>query len=380
MKLRAAEFCAGGGGQALGLEMANFECAVAVEIDEQCCSTLRSNRPQWNTVCADMRQFDGSKYKGVDLFAAGVPCPPFSIAGKQLGSEDDRDMFPAALHLIKQMEPRAVLLENVPGFAARKFKEYRDNLIAQLFRLGYLADWRVLQAADYGVPQLRPRFILVGLRPEDAKFFLWPKKLNRVRTVGQEIADLMSENGWPGLVEWAERARRIAPTIVGGSKKHGGPDLGPTRAKNQWRELGVDGMGIADAAPARDFAKSAMPRLTVRMVARIQGFPDNWTFTGKKTASYRQVGNAFPPPVAKAVGSAIYDALMRKNDPESYSFMKQAELRLFERKDLSAEKEIPQIIARSGNEKRVAATGRAKALSCYVIGKSTDRGRKKCPK
>lgn len=99
----------------------------------------------------------------------------------------------------------------------------------------------------------------------------------------------------------AERANEIAPTAVGGSR-YGGPDLGPTRVRKAWASLGVDGLGIADAPPAPDFV--GIPKLTVRMVARLQGFPDDWQFSqGRKTAAYRQVGNAFPPPVAASVGS-----------------------------------------------------------------------------
>ena len=117
----------------------------------------------------------------------------------------------------------------------------------------------------------------------------------------------MAAGGWPGAAVWAARADDIAPTLVGGSKKHGGPDLGPTRARKAWATLGVDGKGVADAPPAPDFV--GMPRLTVPMVARLQGFPDDWTFAGRKTAAYRQVGNAFPPPVARAVGERIRAAL-----------------------------------------------------------------------
>jgi len=114
---------------------------------------------------------------------------------------------------------------------------------------------------------------------------------------------LMASNGWKGAKSWKARASEIAPTLVGGSKKHGGPDLGPTRAKRAWAALGVDGMGIADDAPMRDFV--GMPRLTVKMAARIQGFPEDWQFAGGKTAAYRQVGNAFPPPVACAVAAQV---------------------------------------------------------------------------
>jgi len=121
--------------------------------------------------------------------------------------------------------------------------------------------------------------------------------------VGEKLYDLMGSRGWPGTDAWREKACSIAPTIVGGSLKHGGPDLGPTRSKKAWAALGVDGHGIADQPPSPDFV--GIPRLTVRMVARLQGFPDNWEISGGKTAAYRQVGNAFPPPVAQAVASKI---------------------------------------------------------------------------
>ena len=120
----------------------------------------------------------------------------------------------------------------------------------------------------------------------------------------------MGSNGWRGVEQWRRLANTIAPTIVGGSKKHGGPDLGPTRARKAWAELGVNGISIADAAPDAQF--EGMPRLTVQMVARIQGFPDDWRFWGKKTAAYRQVGNAFPPPAAFAVARAIATAISPK--------------------------------------------------------------------
>lgn len=165
------------------------------------------------------------------------------------------------------------------------------------------------------MPQLRPRFVLVALRPPDAPFFEWPEPTGPFCSVGETLVDLMGANGWAGAIPWSKKAAAIAPTIVGGSKKHGGPDLGPTRAKKQWRELGVDGMGIANEAPDNCFPATGLPRLTVRMVARIQSFPDEWKFSGSKTTAYRQVGNAFPPRVACAVGLAIRRALNHQRTP-----------------------------------------------------------------
>src|SRR5713226_999175 len=104
------EICAGGGGQALGLESAGFKCAAAVEIDVHACQTLKLNRPEWQVLESDVREVKGRTFTGVDLLAGGVPCPPFSIAGKQLGKNDERDLFPEALRLAKEMRPRAVML------------------------------------------------------------------------------------------------------------------------------------------------------------------------------------------------------------------------------------------------------------------------------
>ena len=300
--------CAGAGGQAIGLERAGFEHSALIEIEPPACQTLRLNRPQWNVVEGDLRKFDGRPFKGVDLVAGGVPCPPFSKAGKQLGADDERDLFPEAIRLVDEIRPQAVMLENVRGLLDAVFEDYRNKVERQLKKLGYVPGWKLLQASDFGVPQLRPRVVFVGIRKELASGFSWPEPgLVVPPTVGEALYDLMKVNGWQGADRWREQADSIAPTLVGGSKKHGGPDLGPTRAKRAWAELGVCGHGLWDAPPEKDFV--GLPRLTPRMAARIQGFPDDWQFFGRKTAAYRQIGNAFPPPVAAAVARQINAAL-----------------------------------------------------------------------
>ena len=151
---------------------------------------------------------------------------------------------------------------------------------------------------------------LVAIRRPWSAQFSWPAPSSRrPPTVGDAVRDLMAAGGWPGADAWAARACGIAPTIVGGSQKHGGPDLGPTRSRQAWAALGVDGLGVADHPPGPDFPPGQPPKLTVAMVSRLQGFPDGWSFSGRKTAAYRQVGNAFPPPVARALGTAIRQAL-----------------------------------------------------------------------
>lgn len=303
--LTTLELCAGAGGQALGYEQAGIEHAGLVELDKNACATLRLNRPQWNVIEQDLNAFSGSAFKGVDIVSGGLPCPPFSIAGKQLGTRDERNLFPAMIRLVDEIRPRAVMIENVRGILDAVFEDYRHYVGAQLRKLGYQPGWKLMNASDYGVPQLRPRVVFVALRHEYSEAFAWPAPSpGKPRTVGEVLYDLMAANGWKGARAWMSAANEIAPTIVGGSHKHGGPDLGPTRARRAWAALGVDGLGIANEPPPRDF-NGHMPRLTVRMVARLQGFPDEWEFSGGKTAAYRQVGNAFPPPFARAVAESL---------------------------------------------------------------------------
>lgn len=307
--MRSLEICAGAGGQALGLEMAGFEHVALVEIDSAACLTLKHNRPHWNVLQQDLRDYSAKQEFGIDLLAGGVPCPPFSVAGKQLGSKDERDLFPEAIRLVRECRPKAVMIENVKGLFSPKFKDYRSFITHQLEGMGYEITWQLIHANDFGVPQLRPRTVLVALKKEYFKNFRWPNKnVFQSVSVGDTLLEEMSINGWSGADEWARGANEIAPTLVGGSKKHGGADLGPTRTKQAWLKLGVDGKGVADSAPQRDFV--GVPRLTVDMAALLQGFPKSWKFVGKKTAAYRQVGNAFPPPVAKAIGESIYNAIM----------------------------------------------------------------------
>ncbi|MFI9468831.1 DNA cytosine methyltransferase [Streptomyces sp. NPDC052492] len=376
--LTSIEICAGAGGQAVGLHNAGFDHRALVEWDAHAVATLRANVASWpgwddekaNSIRPmDVKDFLKSEELAnlnlepgeLDLLAGGVPCPPFSLAGHRLGPDDERDLFPAALDIIDALRPKAVMIENVRGILEppEVFIDYRISILNTLRDYGYLVPevdpdlsaraqdvvmrkvWRRLDARDFGVPQLRPRAILVAIHASavtpDAPEFRWPARLKGPEvTVFEKLEDSMlarckefwdkNQYGQPAGTDeatgetvfenWKERiskasaaGKTVAPTLVGGSRKHGGADLGPTRAKRAWGELGVDGMGIANdpesCDPERDLFRPAGPMLTVTQAAIIQGFPEAWRFQGRKTARYRQVGNAFPPPVAEAVGRAI---------------------------------------------------------------------------
>ncbi|MFJ6613508.1 DNA cytosine methyltransferase [Streptomyces sp. NPDC091289] len=396
--LISIEICAGAGGQAIGLHQAGFKHLALVEIDKHAVETLEWNikhlrnwsweRQYCDVISDDVNNFrpipsdehpDSSLKKPVkflgrqlrrgdlDLLAGGVPCPPFSHAGKQLGKDDERDLFPRMLALVDELHPKAVMIENVRGIKDAKFVDYRTYIEARLAGgrakrpetgieedfagMGYeICEWEVLEASDFGVPQLRPRAVLVAIRKDvlgDIKF-VWPTPAGGVCSVFDALKKSMQERYDPylsvdgkvgelarkSLDRWLRKASKaalekkdggIAPTLVGGSKKHGGADLGPSRAKAAWDTLGVSGMGVANnheqgvakKSQGRDLFGEKGPMLTVEQAAIIQGFPADWEFTGGKTAQYRQVGNAFPPPVAAAVGQAIADVLRAADERDA---------------------------------------------------------------
>ncbi|WP_309055532.1 DNA (cytosine-5-)-methyltransferase [Streptomyces sp.] len=371
--LISIEICAGAGGQAIGLHRAGFRHVGLVEIDPHAVMTLRRNiaeRSGWewerkncDVISGDVKEFnpfsDLKKWEGgpleprrLDLLAGGVPCPPFSHAGKQLGKDDERDLFPAMLKLVRDLQPKAVMIENVRGIMDAKFADYRTWIKSELLRAGgegdgagyEVVDWEVLEASNFGVPQLRPRAILVAFRKDvlvGRKFSMpRPNTVERKVTVLDALEKSMEERYAPffegdrakeakdAYTAWHAAAKNradlridgssgIAPTLVGGSRKHGGADLGPSRAKAAWRALGVSGLGVANDPDVckekntadRDLFGPDGPMLTVGQAAIIQGFPEEWEFAGGKTARYRQVGNAFPPPVAHAVGEEIANLL-----------------------------------------------------------------------
>lgn len=393
--LTSIEICAGAGGQAIGLHSAGFKHLALVEIDKHAAKTLqdnieRRNKWEWERKYCDVIHGDVNDFKPLavksengeeispsslkkaveflgrpleayelDLLAGGVPCPPFSHAGKQMGKDDERDLFPRMLGLVTELRPKAVMIENVRGIKDAKFEDYREYVEARLQGgkakrpedgveqhfpgVGYkVCGWNVLEASEFGVPQLRPRAILVAIRKDvlgDLELD-WPTGTGDSPSVFEKLSETMdaryqtfldmggvlAEEARRSLDRWREKASAaarekrdggIAPTLVGGSKKHGGADLGPSRAKAAWAQLGVSGMGVANDAETvlsknshgRDLFGDNGPMLTVQQAAIIQGFPKDWEFDGGKTAQYRQVGNAFPPPVAEAVGKAIAKVL-----------------------------------------------------------------------
>ena len=318
-RFTSLEICAGGGGQALGLELAGFDPVMLVDDDPDACATLRRNRPRWDVRRFDLLEFVGSDHPqvlDVDLLAGGLPRMPYSIASTR-GTPDraDRDLLHAAVWLATEVRPRAIMLENVPALArAPRFAETRAFVERELGGNGYEVRWNVLDAQGFGVPQRREHGVMVAMRPRDMDRFRWPRPSGNAPTVGEVLWESMASRGWQGAMEWRLTADEVAPTIVGGSKDRGGADLGPSRTKRIWARLGVNGGSLADDVPGPDFVMDPgdpkrLPRLTLRQVAMLQGFPEDWVFEGRKTSRYRQIAHACPPPLATALGLQIARAL-----------------------------------------------------------------------
>ncbi|MDI2130876.1 DNA cytosine methyltransferase [Yinghuangia seranimata] len=315
----SVEMCSGAGGMALGFAEAGFAPRLLFDRDPQACETVRSNRPDWDVRELDLLGFEPTPESGlfdVDLLAGGLPRVRSSATRARAESEVEMRLLREAVSLASLIQPRAVVIENVPDLATSPgYREFRDELGAELSQAGYQCRWGELNALDFLVPQKRQHGFVVALRPADFLHFHWPAQLpGRPATVGETLGDSMGSRGWTGATEWAVNAADHAPAIVGGSSGRGGADLGPSGSKAAWRKLGVEGKSIADEVPGpegpRDHGGRSLdhPMLTVRQVMALQGFPDSWRVGGAKTAAYRQVGHACPPPVARAIGQALVEA------------------------------------------------------------------------
>ncbi|MFJ4323435.1 DNA cytosine methyltransferase [Streptomyces tricolor] len=318
--LTFVDVCSGAGGLALGLERAGFQPRLLLDEDDDACRTLRSNRPHWNVLQADLLDFDPSEHPesyDVDLLSAGLPRVKSNATTVRAESGHEERLLKAAVYLTHAIGPRALLVENVPTLAhSDRFRDFREFARAELEHLGYQFSWFVLNAADFGVPQDRKQGVLIAIKKEWFSSFVppTPTAANHV-SVGEALGDSMRSRGWQDADRWATWAATVGPTLVGGSKKRGGADLGPSGAKKKWETLGVNAHSLGDEIPGPDFmwapelGREGLVRLTVEQTALLQGFPADWEITGKKTARYRQVGHASPPPVGEALGRAVAEAL-----------------------------------------------------------------------
>jgi DNA (cytosine-5)-methyltransferase 1 len=322
-RLKVVELCAGAGGMSLGLERAGFEHVGVFEIDPDAAATLRTNRPDWTVIEADIRTIPFTPYREleIDLLAGGLPCQPYSVEGYGVGKDDPRDLFPDAIRIVGEIKPKAFIFENVEGFLHKKHSDHVAAILRGFRKAGYKTEIHRIQAGDFGVAQVRRRVLLVGLRDDIADAFRMPPKFpGRRLNIGDALVDLMAANGWEGAYEWARQRREQpvfdrnrnllaygaqASTVVTGNGKR------RTNEQDAQEAKGYDTTGSPAAAPTAEEASKPgyMPSLTLRMRARLQDFDDDWQFVGGKIATAKQIGNAVPPRLAQAVGMSLYSAI-----------------------------------------------------------------------
>lgn len=324
---------AGAGGLSLGLKQAGFRCVLANEIDEFASQTFGANFPDAPLIMGDVQSIDFKAYRGnVDLVAGGPPCQPFSVAGLQKSHKDERNMIPQFVRAVREARPRAFLMENVPGLTTPRHRDYLRSVIVDLAGLGYFVEGTVLDAASFGAPQHRRRLFLVGMR--DALFDFPPAThgpgekyphVNARTVIGATPPDVPNR----AIVTYARhpimRPSPYAGMLVNGQGRpinldRPSPTIPASAGGNRTHIVDYDGILLryhsellAGATP-RVGRVPGVRRLTIRESARLQTFPDDFEFFGRRSSQYSQIGNAVPPLLAREIASAIARTLARTEE------------------------------------------------------------------
>jgi DNA (cytosine-5)-methyltransferase 1 len=328
--MRALDIFAGAGGLSLGLEAAGFEIVAGVDIDADAYETFAKAHPAAEVVCDDVARLPFAAWRPrVDVLVGGPPCQPWSTGGKRLGAADPRDGWPTFLQALEEIKPQAFIAENVAGFAAGVRKPHFHALTRSLEDLGFIVGAKILNAADYGVPQRRLRLLIVGMRDTAFRF---PEPSNGAesgtpwRTAGDVIGPDPIGVANPSIITYA-RNPDLRPNAYDGHVYNGGgrpidltkpaPTLLASMGGNKtpW----VDTMGIVSEYHAHLMAGGAprsgrVPgarRITVEEAALLQTFPRGMHFAGRRSSCYRQIGNAVPPLLAQTIGSELLRQLDR---------------------------------------------------------------------
>lgn len=321
--LRSLSLFSGGGGLDLAFDRAGFDHQASYEILEDAALTLSRNRPQWQIhggAAGDVTNVRWRQWRGaIDVIHGGPPCQPFSIAGRQHGARDDRDMFPTFVTSVLAIEPLAFVAENVAALGGAKFRPYLDETVLQPLSQKYTIFRLDLRAELFGIPQQRRRMVLVGFRRKrDASRWQAPTVTHRPRLgvpppgVDASLPLCMGTREALGLsdIGWDAPAPTIRSTLTG--PRHTTSVLNSVSSRAVWDLLQVWPSGVA---PSREAARAFVAenghfRLSVPDVALLQGFPESWSFHGAVYMALGQIGNAVPPPLGYVVAGSVADALL----------------------------------------------------------------------
>lgn len=315
--LTSLSLFAGGGGLDVGFERAGYGHAASIELLDVCGDTLRANRPAWDVRSGadsgDVRGCAFTPFRGVDVVHGGPPCQPFSVAGKQRGADDPRNMWPDFVRCVLQARPRAFVAENVPGMLDRKFEGFIRQHILGPLEASYTIFKFKLRADDFGVPQARRRVFFVGFRAaRDAACWTEPEPTHGdVDTLFGPLLPRNTVRRSLGLPDTGFDA--VAPTLRSGftGPRNSTGVLNSKAALRVWNELRIWPNGVQ---PTASMAAAYPPenghfRLAIEDCALLQGFPADWRFCGAAYQALGQIGNSVCPPVAYAVARQVARAL-----------------------------------------------------------------------
>ena len=312
----------GGGGLDLGFDKAGFTHEASYELIPICGETLLANRPNWKvysgTEQGDVTKVDWSSYKGkVDVIHGGPPCQPFSIAGSQRGKSDSRNMWGEFNRAVNTIKPRAFVAENVLGLASAKFEEFvRKEILEQLS--DYHIQKFVLNSANFGVPQIRRRVFFVGFRnKKNYSKFIQPEPTHKI---SNQLSQDLFEKDKPETVGVRKALGlksigydNLAPTLRSGftGKRNTTSILNSQAGQDYWASLEIWPNGVQKSREtASQFpAENSHFRLSVQDCRLLQGFPDDWEFSGAVYQILGQLGNSVCPPVAYAIAKNLLHAL-----------------------------------------------------------------------
>lgn len=326
--LTSIDLFAGAGGLTRGLEESGWTTRYAVEFDTAASQTYAFNFPHVQLDTRDIGEVDFTGLNGhVNLVAGGPPCQPFSVAGQQRAAQDARDCIPHFVRAVSSILPDAFLLENVANLWSARHRSYLNRVMYELEEIGYRISARVLDAADFGVPQHRRRLFIVGMRNQHFRF---PAPSHGhaagdpMMSAGAALHDVPEDTPNAAIVTYAKNPILRPQPFDGMLVNGGGRPINLTEPSqtipasaggNRTHILDFNGIlteyhtYLMSGGAPRSGIVNGVRRLTVAESARIQSFPDHHRFLGKQSARYRQVGNAVPPKLAEVVGKAIFEQL-----------------------------------------------------------------------
>jgi len=380
--MRTLEIFSGAGGLAKGLELSGFEHLAFVEFNRYACDSLAENFNPKHVFFGDIKDFDLHNFEQVDIVAGGPPCQPFSLGGKHQANQDHRDMFPYAIRAIEQLKPKAFLFENVKGLLRKGFSEYFDYILLRLtypdFEITENTNWRsnltklrklsktfysgtkyhvqfkLINAANYGVPQTRERVIIVGTREDIPLSWLFPAETHSEDrllwdmyvtgeywerhkiskslqpdidiSLKEKILRLKNTYGMfkPELLPWQTVRDALFDTpdpksdhgIIDHIFRQGARTYpGHTGSNFDWpsKTIKAGDHGVPGGENMIRFNNGEVRYFTTFEAKRIQTFPDNFVIKGAWGEAMRQIGNAVPVLLAKKIGSELARQLKISN-------------------------------------------------------------------